>query len=394
MKRARVSSYLVSGALALGALSTSCAEDRILEPEPSCGNDRVEGTEQCDVQHEGCVECRVVNGFTCNRETCATTCGDRIIAGKESCDPPDPVDQVRACDSSCQSASKAEDCDMTGYWITRETDFSIDNIVSQIQTSSNFYFYHITQTGVSFEVDQSLFCGVQVSGSVDVTISPGGMRGLIHRNPQDGTLNRAGVSHAKRRGTFVLDGATCAFTMERFYNVRGVEDRFLPADFAAKPELDSLEALPTVDDPKAPPPAVPGATDDDGDTFAGIAWLISGTTNGTRNTAQRDHNEYFTHPQFPIVPRAIEFVAMSEFNNQENILQVSQCPRLGCGLLLGKSKPAGDRTHRITFRFLGKTTTEARVSGVVVGEPRKSIEDDLRTCAKLRALLAHDPAKQ
>ena len=91
---------------------------------------------------------------------------------------------------------------------------------------------------------------------------------------------------------------------------------------------------------------------------------------------------------------AFEFVARGTFNNQESIMHVSECPVLGCGVLLGKSVPAQNLAHRMTFRYLGKSASEPRVAAVLAGEPRVNVDDDLRTCENVRAALPHDPTKE
>jgi hypothetical protein len=391
MNRSRTLLIVPIAAIAAVAVHSGCAEDRILETDAVCGDGKQSGAEECDVASEGCVECLVTPGWHCNTETCETQCGDGVVTGEEQCDPPSPT----SCDSACRSGTKSEPCDMTGYWISRETDFSVDNVVSQIQTSSNMHFYHFTQTGDAFVVDVYLFCGVQVSGSVDVNLSEGGLRGLMYRNAQDGS----GGSHPARRGTFKLEGDHCVFQMDRWYNVRGVEDRFLPPDFLALPVLDTLPAMPFEDNPENKPDKpfgqnLEGATDDDGDGKPGVAWYISGNSNGIRNTAQRDFKEFPISSDYRIEPNSIEFVTRGNFENQENVLHVSGCPRLGCGLLTGKSAPARDRKHRVTLRYLGKELDEPRVAAIVVGTPKANVEDDVLTCANQRAQLPHDPTKE
>jgi len=377
----------------LAWLASGCAQDRILDAGAVCGDDQVDAAEECDVESEGCVECRVQAGFECTSEACTTPCGDQIVAGQEDCDPPDGV----SCDSSCRAGSKAEACDMTGYWIVRDTDFSIDDVLSQVQTSTNWYVFHVTQGGAAVAVDRSLFCGLQVSGSVDVTLAPGGHRGLLYRNPQDGS----GTPPAQpaRSGIFEPAGESCRFELERFYFVRGGEDRLLPTDPRSKPDFDALPPLPFEDNPEHKPDKpfgqnLDGAMDDDGDGFAGIAFQISGNSSGVRNTVQRDHNDYFSDATYVIPERAIEFVARRHFENQENILHVSQCPRLGCGLLLGHSTPAQNLEHRGKWRYLGKDLADPRVAAVIVAELKQNEATDLETCANVRAALPHDPAKK
>ncbi len=372
------------GALAL-VLAPACAEDRILPVDAVCGDGKKQKGEECDLVSEGCVECRVAKGFTCTDTACTPICGDGLKVGGEQCDPPDGV----TCDSSCGAATKTEACDMTGYWITRQTTFSIDSVLSQVQTASNWHAYHFTQTGTSFAVDASAFCGIHVTGSATVDLTEGGVRGMIWLN-SEGPDN----SRGSRRGTFTETASGCELAMDRFYFVRGLEDRFLPQDFLAKPDLSTLTPLPYEDDPEHPTGAhTDGALDLDGDGFLGLAYRISGNASGTRNVVQRDWGEYFPSPDYPVVKNAIEFSTAAAFDNQENILHLSHCPLVGCGILRAGSIPAVNLKHRMTFRYLGADLTDPRVSAVFAADLRKNIDDDVATCANVRAALQHDASK-
>ena len=386
---ARYVAASLSAVVIIGGLP-ACANDRILPVDAHCGNLEREANEECDVESEGCQECRVVVGFACDDTACATICGDEIVAGDEECDPPDAL----TCDSACRSGEKAEACDMTGYWVARETDFSIDDVLNQVQTSSNYYAYRIEQVGDTFEVAESLNCGIVVSGTADVNITPSGTRALMHLNPQDRTSARG-----PRRGTFVAEGDGCAFSMDRHYAIRGLEERFLPIDFIARPDLASLEPLPYEDNPEmlAGEPFgqnSEGAVDTDGDGALGLRFVISGNASGARNTVQRDWTEYFPNPQNPTPAYAIEFSASSRFANQENIMRVTGCPLIGCGVLLAGSVPATNLNHRVLFRYLGRELSDPRVARVFVAPMRADLDQDEITCANLRAALPHDPAKE
>ncbi len=351
-----------------------------------CGDGVKEGAEECDVASIGCVECHVAKGFSCTETDCTTTCGDGIRAGDEQCEPPDGT----TCDSSCQTATKSEACDMNGYWIVRQTSFSIDDVVNQVQTASNWYAYKLSQTGTGFQVERALACGIYVTGSATVSLDDAATRALLSLNPQDETSPRG-----PRRGTFAPSGDGCDFEMDRHYMVRGVDPSFLPANFLAKPDLATLPPLPYEDDPEHPTGAhLEGAVDTDGDGKPGLAFRLTGNASGVRNAAQRDWNEYYTDSSFQIPAQAIEFTAGTRFDNQENILVVSRCPLIGCGLLLAGSVPAIDLKHRVTFRYLGKSLDEPRVAAVFTAEPGASPDSDFATCANVRAALAHDPSKE
>jgi hypothetical protein len=372
--------------LCSGAL-WACAEDVIYSAGAVCGDLQKTESEECDVTSVGCAECRVVPGFACGDESCAPVCGDNQIVAGEECDPSNGL----TCDSECRAAEKAEACDATGYWIARQTDFSIDSVLSQVQTSTNWYIFQITQTGGAFQVETSIFCGLRVTGSATVDLTEAGARGLLWLNPH----GRDAAPRPPRQGTFVAAGDGCAFSMDRHYIMRGGDPALLPGDFRAKPELSTLPPLPTVDDPKTPP-SMPyaGAADEDADGVPGVLFRISGNASGGRSVVQRDWNEYFTDPTAPIAARAIEFRAQARFDNQENILAVSGCPLVGCGILLAGSRPAPSLPGRVVFRYLGKNLDEPRTARIIKGPLKTNEDTDLQTCANARASLPHDPSKQ
>ena len=363
-----------------------CAEDTILPVDSECGNGVREGEEACDGASEGCTEtCEAAEGFTCTDNTCVTTCGDGIVAGAETCDDPDNPD----CNSACRLVGVRPGCDMSGYWIVRQTDFSVDDIFGGLlQTSSNWYIFELAQEGDAFEVQISRYCGIQVSGSVDVTLTPDGIRRLLPSNPQ----GRNNTARDPRRGVSreVGDG-TCEFSMDRWYIVRGVEESsgespYLPADFSARPELADLPVMPDVEDDQRmseAPIDVEGAEDWDGDGRDGLAWVVTGAASGVRNSVQRDWLEYFSDEEFSVAAGSNEFVAVSRFDNEENILHAPS------GLLLAGSVPAPDLMGQITFRYLGQTLDEPAAAEIIAGPLGEDLDADFDTCARVLEALPH-----
>jgi hypothetical protein len=157
-----------------------------------------------------------------------------------------------------------------------------------------------------------------------------------------------------------------------------------------------MTPLPKEDNPEKPTGAnLTGAVDTDGDGHPGVAFTISGNANGVRNVVQRDWNEYFTPDGATIPSQAIEFTAGVHFDNQENVLFVSRCPLVGCGILTAGSHPSTTLHDRVTFRYLGKSLTgDAGVTGVIVRELKQDDDADFQTCENARAALPHDPSKQ
>lgn len=356
----------------LAIVLSGCADDRVpsdVTTEPECGNGVVESGEQCDLESPGCLRCGVVPGWTCTSTDCARVCGDGVIGSG----------------AACAEARRDSDCDLTGYWAVRETDYTRDTVVGALQISSTWQLYHLQQIGDAFEVVEQIECGVHVTGSVTVDETGGTLRSLIYRNRMDSQS-----PHGARKGTSKAVAGGCAFTFDRWYKVRGVsETTFLPADFGTRPALADLPALPSVPDPVKASSFPPEAEDWDGDRIAGVAYRISGFANGVRNTLQRDWREFATFVDRPVPARALSFTVPGTFDLQEKVLSATQCGGL-CSLVATPANPARDVVARMTLSFIGKTFEGERVSSIVAGVPRRSLDDDLATCARVRQLLPHD----
>jgi hypothetical protein len=359
-----------------GVAVAACAQDVVLPdqgPQAVCGDGVVQPGEACDVQSPGCADCQVAAGWSCtSNDVCLQLCGDGVVGTGTNCDDP----------------HRDTDCDMTGYWAASEKDYTCDSIFHQPQTSSNWYLYHFVQDGSDFHADAELDCGVHVTGSATVDYTPPSLRAIMYLNAMDGT-----GSHPARHGTSQATAGGCAVTLDRWYKIRGAEDSFLPADFSTKPPLSSLPPLPTVSDPingadPATGPGAPqGATDPDGNGFAGIAFQITGIVTGVRDSAQRDWKEYATTGS-PVPAAAISIDVPGAFDLQESILHVSQCGT-GCGLLTTEAT-ASTHPGMVTLHFLGRTLTNSRVAAIVAGTPRQSADADATTCQNIQQLMPHD----
>lgn len=350
----------------------SCTHDVVYPPAPSdavCGDGVLQSGEQCDVTSPGCTQCTIVPGYTCDKTGCSVICGDGVSGEGPSCDRP----------------QKDEACDMTGYWAARETAFERDTVVNSVQVSSTWYLYRFSQAGDAFQVEEELNCGDHVSGSVTSDPTPAALRAMLYSNRQD-----AVSKHGPRKGTFKSVGGGCAYSLSRWYNVRGTTDDFLPADFSTLPPLSSLRPMPSEADPVHPTMQnTAGAIDFQGDGMIGFAQLITGFVSGTRHAAERDFTDYDTRPSEPISQHAIDFVVPGEYDLNESLLSVTDCGS-ACGLLAAAAFVAKDLTPRVTMHFVGKTLGSARVRAVVAGATHVDTGTDLATCANVRLLLPHD----
>jgi hypothetical protein len=376
MPRRALAAAAVPGLALLSSVAVAaCAKDVVLPdegPQAVCGDGVVEPGEACDVQSPGCVDCQVASGWACTNDVCFQPCGDGVVGTGAACDSP----------------HRDTDCDMTGYWAVSEKDYTCDSIFHQPQTSSNWYLFHFVQQGSDFHADAELDCGVHVTGSATVDYTPASLRAILYLNRMDGNGSRPA-----RHGTSQSTSGGCAVTLDRWYRVRGADESFLPADFSTHPALSSLPALPSVSDPingadpATGPGAPPGATDPDGNGFAGLAFDITGIVTGVRDSAQRDWKEYATGGS-PVTAGAISFDVPSKFDLDESILHVSDCGT-GCGLLT-TGAAASTSPGSVTFHFIGKTLTASRVATIVAGPPRQNADTDLTTCRNVQQLIPHD----
>ena len=360
--------------LAIGSVMTHCAKDVVLPdvdpPAPICGDGVVAGDEECDVASAGCDRCRVVPGYVCDAAGCRAPCPEGVTGEG----------------ATCASPRKIDACNMTGWWAGRETSFTRDAILSAVQTSSSYYLYRFEHYGAGgdFHVAEMLHCGVEVTGSANIAYTPGTLRGLMYENRQDKAPSRAA-----RKGTIRAVAGGCAVTLERFYNVRGADETYLPASFADGPPLTSLPKLPSVADPLTSQGPVAGATDPDGDGIPGAAYRITGIVSGVRNAAQREWKSYATRDGAPVGANAVEIVIPGDVDVEESALRITECTS-GCSLLAAAAVPARDLNHRMTLHFLGKT----RAPGVVTTPLREDAARDLETCAAVRRVVPHDPSKE
>lgn len=165
-------------------------------------------------------------------------------------------------------------CDMTGRWIAEQ---HVDSTaLGANQHTTTWYFYEFTQTGDAFTATRSMNCGLVVDGTTTVTLGDDTLEALA----------RMEVAGPGRSGTFTLsnDQQSCAFVIDRMYNLRGANKAMYVTNVwdVGDPDrpLSDFPAMPT---------APPGMEDWDNDGMHGIT-LRTGI--GNRYVAQRDWNEH------------------------------------------------------------------------------------------------------
>ncbi|MBS2015835.1 MAG: hypothetical protein JST00_23305 [Deltaproteobacteria bacterium] len=352
------------------ALATACVHDGVLpdqEIAAVCGNGLVEPGEACDVASPGCVACNVVPTYTCTPRGCTTTCGDGVVGEN----------------GGCTSPRREASCDMTGYWAARESTYLRETILGGLQISSNWFFLRFQQDGEGFRVVEGLDCGILVTGSATVRYSPESLRAILHANRQEGSGSRPA-----RRGVARAVPSGCEVSLERWYNVRGLSEDFLPPDFTTKPPLDSLRPMPTVRDP-AGSERPEGAIDPDADGYPGLAFQISGIAGGVRNALQRDYKEFATPAGASVPANAMTLVIPGAFDLQENVMRVTECGG-SCSLIATLARVAKDIPAKIALSWVGRTIDGPRTRLVAPRPPGESLDADLAICANVRLLLPHD----
>jgi hypothetical protein len=361
----------------------------VLPGKRNCGNGVREPEEQCDVDSPGCVSCKEARGYRCRDNVCNEFCGDGIVVGGEECDPPDG----KACDTSCRkSVAREEPCSLAGHWILRQTDFSVASVGTKgLQASTNWFYWEVEQDGDKWAVKNGLFCGIVVTGSVNVRLADSSTRALMHENFQG-----ASNTHGGRTGTMREEGEGCYLDTSRFYFVRGGSDALLPANFADAPALETLPPLPSSNDlyDASKGGDLAQATDPENDGIPGVNYEVTGLVNGVRSVTQRDWSEYATDATHAIAQFAPEFVARSDFRNQEKILHVTCAAGGQCPLLEAGSQPSLDKPGRVLFRYIGGSLDAARASGIVVGTPGEDEVMDFETCKNIQKQIPHDPSSE
>ena len=362
-------------AVFIAATISGCAHDVVLPDESAgavCGDGVVQNGEACDTQSGGCAECRVVPTWACPANHCAPICGD-------------PVDGVVGDAPGCQNPRKDTDCDMTGYWMSRETAFSRDTVIGAVQSTSAWALYRFSQSGDVFQVEEHLACGNHSSGSATIDPTSGALRGFLAHNHQDPT----GL-HGPRKGTFKPLSGACSFSFDRWYEIHGATEDLLPADFSQHPDLASLPKLPSESDPVHPTKqSLTGAIDFDGDGTLGFGALVTGVASGTRYMVGRQWVEFATTPGKLIPPKSLTLIAAGAWDLQESVISVTDCGT-ACALIAAGAYAAKDLATRTTLVFLGRSLASPRVASVVQAAPRKDVTTDLATCARVRSALPHE----
>ena len=244
------------------------------------------------------------------------------------------------------------DCDFNGIWIANQ--LTVSEALSLPQTSNNWYYLELKQSGNDVEVAKHYDCGIEVRGSATVTLSRSTLTASITRNLQAG-----------RKISVSKQGATCSFDAARFWSIRGADElRFLPGE--PNPGRDFPDNISDVAKSKPLPTSSKsdGAIDIDNDGKLGIAFQVTGIVAGTRNSVQRDWTRWVTEPGSEIAAGqdwTTDLTIRADFDNEESIIDPTS------GLLVSGSMPSGTAKHVLKLRFLGRDASDPRATAVIQG---------------------------
>jgi hypothetical protein len=259
------------------------------------------------------------------------------------------------------------DCDFNGIWIGKQV--TVSQALQLPQSSNNWYYLEFKQSGTAVQVSKHFDCGIEVRGSVTVTVTKATTQALIAHNVQTG-----------RKATLMKDGANCKFAADRFWSVRGADEmRFLPN--ATRDSMDSIAMVEMVK-PLPTKTNTDGAVDTENDGQLGVAFQAAGIISGTRNSVQRDWTRWFTDTGYTIPASnnwTSDIVIRADFDNQENVLAVSD-PFLNQGSMPNPSK------HVLKLRFLGRDKSDPRVAAIVKAA-------DIDTCYAIQDALPAEELK-
>jgi hypothetical protein len=287
--------------------------------------------------------------------------GPSDAAAGDAATPGDADNPVMDAGSTQPAAARDPDCDFNGIWIAKQV--TVSEALGLPQSSNNWYFLELAQSGTEVRVSRHFDCGIEVAGSATVTLSRASLQALTMLNPQVG-----------RTGTVTKQAERCAFELERFWSIRGAEARFLPNGM--RDVLVDIADL-ALENPLPAPGRTEGAIDVEMDGKPGVAVQVSGIISGTRNSVQRDWTHWFTEPGFEITPSTDwpdELRIRADFDNEESILD----PR--SGLLVSNSTPRASAKHIVRLRFLGRDASDPRAARVVK-------DDAVETCFAIQDAL-------
>jgi hypothetical protein len=330
---------ILTGLLAVHALAGCGANDKALQPtpEPDAGADA--GSLDAGTTQDASMTADGDDGDRCQQVA--------LPSGSQSATP----------------AAKDADCDFNGIWIGRQNTQNLA-LGALPQYANNWYYLELAQDGEDVVVKKHFDCGIEVRGTVVVLLSPDTTRALMQHNLQVG---RSGTLEKQADGT-------CAFQMEQFWSVRGVNE----CEYLPKPRNRQLSIQQVSEAMPLPPKDQPQLTEDwDHDGQPGIQWNVSGVTTGKRHSAQRDFTRWFSAKGYDIEAKEdwdTDLLLRAEFSDEE-VIYAADSPSLE-----QLSTPDATAKHTLTLRFLGRSPNDPRAKAIVKN-------DDFQTCLAIQKAL-------
>lgn len=268
------------------------------------------------------------------------------------------------------------DCNMSGIWAGHQLVQAL--ALNLPQHANSWYYFEINQPAgsVDWTVTKHFDCGQEIRGTVLVVLPPETLKVHLVHNHQTGRKGKMGKNAAGQ----------CEFSAERFWQIWGAPDRFLPP-------RDSVEEMSAVS-MRLPLPsraAPEGAEDWDNDGHLGVAYQATGLVSGTRNSVQRSWIQWFSNAQHTITAATAwnEIVVRSDFDGEESTFD----PESGPLATSSTSDRRPEAPNRVTLKFLGKSASDPGVTSLIRGiDPEADIAAAVQTCQAIQqALPASEP---
>jgi hypothetical protein len=264
----------------------------------------------------------------------------QAAAGSGETTPPPPL------------GAKDPTCDLNGIWMGKQV--AVGLALDAPQFVNTWSYLEISQTGSDFVVTKHIDCGLEVQGTVTVTLTRATLEGAVQHNMQNG-----------RKGTFELKDGKCVLDIARYWSVRGAdEQRFIPNatrdSTMSMADAQKLKPMPT--------PAMPdGAIDLEKDGELGAAAQVTGIVSGTRNSVQRDWNRWFTAAGGFEIAAAMDFTSELKIRAEYEIEEIVMAP--ATGLLTTLPDQTNEWNHIMRLHFLGRSADDPRAKPVVHSDP-------------------------
>lgn len=258
------------------------------------------------------------------------------------------------------------DCDMNGIWVVRM--LSIVQALGLEQCGNIYHYLELSQEGTDVEIVNHFNCSIEGRGSANSAMNDATIQSFISTNSMIG-----------RKGTMMktADG-TCQLEFEPWWMAFGVDEAtYLPTPRNSSMSLQDLQSANPF------PMTADGAIDPDNDGQPGVQLIVTGAVNGSRHITQRVVMAWMTNDRYKITP-ALDWTDDFEIGNwaEPEEYTVATTPPNN-PFLMSPALPVNSDAARVTFKFLGRDTSDPRVAGVVVSSDPTDLEGATQTCKNI-----------